>query len=155
MPRIVEERHPKELWLLYFIGNLTAIYSEWVVSLAFVWLYTENGTWKLVPKKADTTSLFYNGVFFFRYTLVVPLFIAQLAIAYLFSAYWVFLFGVFLGFRWSASTTKKALFQTGLGYKLNGRLGAIFRFQSDKSSEEGVTGKNFGQKQGSFDFGCH
>ena len=154
MPRIQEVRHPGENFLLYWLGNLTALDSDWVLSLAFVWFYKENGRWRLTPRRVDTRSLFYNGVFFIRYTAILEILAIQFILATTFHVYWVFLFGLFFSIRWSASTTKKAIFQTGLGYKLNGRLGLLFRIQSDKTSAAGVTGPNVGQSTG-FNFGPH
>lgn len=36
----------------------------------------------------------------------------------------------------------------GIGWKLNGRFGAIFRWQSDESAAEGTHGPNYGQATG-------
>ena len=131
--RIVESRHDGESWLLYKVGNLTAIDSDWVRSVGVAWLFKEGGRWRFVPRITGNTSLFYNAVFFLRVSLP---------------------FGLFFSFRWSSSETKKALFQTGFGWKLNGRLALLFRFQSDASSEQGVTGLNYGQAKG-FNYGTH
>lgn len=118
---------------MYWIGNLTAIDSNYVRSIGFAWLFKDAGVWCFVPKITGSTSLFYNAVFFVRFSL--PL-------------------GLFWSIRWSASSTAKALWQAGIGWKLNGRLAILFRFQSDASSAAGVTGANTGQAQG-FDYGTH
>ena len=131
--RIQEERHANEFWLMYWIGNITAIDSDLVKSIGIAWLFKENGKWAFTPRITGNTSLFYNAVFFVRLSL--PL-------------------GIFASFRWSDSTIKKALFQTGIGWKLNGRLAILFRVQSDKTSAAGVTGPNLGQS-GGFEYGTH
>lgn len=118
---------------MYILGNLTAIDSDWVKSFGIAWMFQENGKWKFFPRITGNTSLFYNAVFFLRLSL--PL-------------------GVFVGVRWSQRTDKKALFQTGFGWKLNGRLAVLFRFQSDVSSAAGVTGPNVRQATG-FEYGTH
>ena len=164
--RIVEERHNKELWLLWKLGNLTALDSDWVKSIGLAWLFKEDGKWKLLPRVTGNTSLFYNSIFFIRYT-ICPMILVQALIAFLLYSYagayvtgYKFLIpfavppGLFFAFRWSSATDKKALFQTGIGWKLNGRLGLLFRFQSDKTSAAGVTGPNFGQATG-FNYGPH
>lgn len=153
MPRIIEDRHPGESWLLWKLGNLTAITDEAVVSEGVMWLFKENGKWVFIPRLTGNRSLFYNAVFFFRYT-VSPFTLITFYLAVALGWYWALIYGVFVSFRWSGSTTKKALFQTGFGHKLNGRLGLPLRFQSDKSSAAGVTGPNSGQAQG-FNGGTH
>ena len=131
--RIVESRHDGESWLLYKIGNLTAIDSDWVRSVGVAWLFKDGGRWKFAPRITGNTSLFYNAVFFLRLSLP---------------------FGVFWSIRGSGSSAKKALWQAGIGWQLNGRLAVLLRFQSDKSSATGVTGPNFGQS-GGFEYGTH
>lgn len=131
--RIQEERHKNEPWLLWKIGNWTAIDSNFVKSIGVAWLFKDNGEWKFIPRITGNTSLFYNSIFFLR--LSFPL-------------------GIFFSFRWSESIEKKSLWQTGVGWKLNGRLGVLFRIQSDKTSAAGVTGPNFGQATG-FEYGTH
>ena len=131
--RIQETRHDNEPWLLYKVGNLTAIDSDWVRSVGIAWLFKEQGEWKFMPRITGNTSLFYNAVFFLRFSLP---------------------FGLFWSLRWSESRVRKALWQAGIGWKLNGRLAVLFRFQSDASSAAGVTGANVGQAQG-FEFGTH
>jgi hypothetical protein len=56
-------------------------------------------------------------------------------------------FGVWIGVRLSESR----IFQTGIGFKLSGVLGANFRFQTDDSAAAGVTGPNYGQERGWWD----
>ncbi len=152
--RIQEDRHPNEPWLLWKIGNWTAVDSDWIRSYGVAWLFKEDGLWRFVPRITTEQSLFFNSIFFVRYTMT-PLFLLQLAAAIYLSAWWPILcFGLFFAFRWSSSTTERALFQTGFGQKLNGRLGLPFRFQSDASSAAGVTGANIGQATG-FNYGPH
>ena len=131
--RIQEERHENEFWLLWKLGNLTAIDSERINSKGIAWLFKENGKWVFKPREVGNQSLFYNAIFFIRFCW--PL-------------------GLFLSLRWSPSETAKALFQTGLGWKLNGRFAILFRIQSDETSAAGVTGPNTGQARG-FEFGTH
>lgn len=131
--RIQEDRHPNEPWLLWKIGNWTAIDSDWVKSVGVAWLFKEDGKWVFLPRVTGEQSLFYNAIFFLR--LALPL-------------------GIFASFRWSSATDKKALLQTGAGWKLNGRLAILFRIQSDSSSAQGTTGPNLGQATG-FNYGTH
>ena len=133
MTRIVEDRHDNEPEWLWRFGNETAIDGDDVRSLAVAWLFTEGGKWRWLPRLCGRQSLYYNAVFFFR--LCWPL-------------------GVFWSVRWSGASDRKALLQSGIGYKLNGRLAVLLRVQSDKTSARGVTGPNFGQAQG-FEFGTH
>ena len=133
MSRIVEERHQGEPWLLWKVGNLTVIDSDWVRSVGIAWLFKEDSKWNFLPRITGNTSLFYNAVFFIR--LSIPC-------------------GLFWSFRWSGSRDCKALWQAGFGWKLNGRLAVLFRFQSDVSSAAGVTGPNTGQS-GGFEYGTH
>jgi len=131
--RIQEIQHENEPWLMYKIGNVTAIDSDYIKSFGIAWLFKENGKWNFIPRKTENVALFYNAILFLRFSLP---------------------FGVFASIRWSGSTVTKALFQCGMGWKLNGRLAILFRFQSDASSAAGVTGPNFGQAQG-FEYGTH
>jgi len=154
--RIQEIRHPGEWWLMYVIGNLSAIDSDYVRSFAVAWLFKENGKWVLTPRFTGNTALYYNAVFFVRWT-TTPLIILLPIITALVGSNWPALFllhGLFWSFRWSASSTSKALWQAGIGWKLNGRFAPLFRFQSDESSATGVTGPNFGQATG-FNYGTH
>lgn len=132
MTRVVEERHAGEPWLLWRLGNATAIDAGKVRTLAIAWLFKEGGCWRLKPRLCPATSLFYNAVFFVR--LNCPL-------------------GVFFSVRW-AGESKRAFLQTGFGWKLNGRFGLLFRVSSDAAAAAGVTGPNYGQAKG-FDFGTH
>lgn len=158
MTRSVEQQHPGEPWLMYWLGNATAIDTAWVRSIAIAWLFKEGGHWCFKPRLCGDTSLFYNAVFFLR--LSIPL-------------------GIFASVRWRAATGSKALIQASFGWKLIGRLavGPLFwlapylwfyglhswgllallpaiRVQSDASSAAGATGPNLGQATG-FDFGTH
>lgn len=131
--RITESQHPNEPWLLYWLGNATAIDDGYVKSIGIAWLFKEGGQWKFMPRITGQQSLFFNAVFFLRLSL--PL-------------------GIFASVRWSSATDKKSLLQTGFGWKLNGRLGILMRIQSDKTSAAGVTGPNLGQATG-FNYGPH
>lgn len=71
-----------------------------------------------------TKSLYYQGIFFLR--LCWP-------------------FGWWLHIRVHPEWQR---FQTGFGFKINGRFGANLRLQSDKEAEEGVSGPNWGQAKG-------
>lgn len=130
---ITESRHLNESWLLWKLGNLTAIDDKYVKSIGIAWLFKECGQWDFKPLVTGNDSLFYNAVFFLR--LALP-------------------FGIFFGFRWSSSSTKKALMQCGIGWKLNGRLAVLFRIQSDESAAQGTSGPNYGQATG-FNYGKH
>lgn len=131
--RIIEQQHPGEPHWLYMLGNLTAIDGDWVSSIGIAWMFKEDGKWCFMPRITGEKSLFFNAVFFLRVS--IP-------------------FGIFASFRWSSSTTNKALFQTGIGWKLNGRLGLLLRIQSDETSAAGSTGPNYDQSTG-FEYGTH
>lgn len=133
MTRITEDRHAGEPWLLWKLGNLTAVDSDSVKSKAWVWGYRFADKWFWTPLRVADKSLYYNGILFMR--VCWPL-------------------GVFVSVRWSASTTAKALLQIGAGWKINGRFALIARVQSDASSAAGTTGPNVGQATG-FDYGTH
>jgi len=130
--KIVEVRHPGEFWLTYWLGNITAVDSDWIKSVGVAWLFKEEGRWVFTPRVTGEHSLFFNSLFFLRLTTI----------------------GCFWSVRWSSSSTAKALWQAGIGWKLNGRLALLFRFQSDKTSAAGVTGPNTGQATG-FEYGTH
>ena len=121
--KIVEERHPGEPWLMHWLGNATAVDGDNIRSIGIAWLFKEDDKWVFAPRVTENKSLFYNAVFFARLCWVP---------------------GIFFSFRWSAATDSKAIFQCGLGYKLNGRLTITLRVQSDKTSAAGVTGPNTG-----------
>ena len=127
--RIQEDRHEGEPWLLWKIGNWTAIGSDKVKSIGVAWLFKENGKWVFLPRVTGEKSLFFNGIFFLR--LARPL-------------------GIFFHFR----PVLNQFLQVGAGWKLNGRLTVTFRIQSDASSAAGTTGPNYGQATG-FDYGTH
>lgn len=130
----LEQQHPREPYWLYWLGNATAVDDAKVKSIGIAWLFKDNRVWKFMPRITGEQSLFFNAVFFLRFNWFWP--------------------GIFFSFRWSASSIKKAIFQTGIGCKLNGRFGIPFRFQSDKTSAEGSTGPNTGQADG-FNYGTH
>ena len=131
--KITESQHPGEPFWLYWLGNATAIDDKYVKSIGIAWLFKEGGRWVFSPRITGEQSLFFNAVFFLRLSLP---------------------FGVFFAIRWAASSVKKSLFQTGIGWALNGRLKLLLRVQSDATSAAGVTGPNYGQATG-FDYGTH
>lgn len=133
MTKIVEDRHKNEPWWLWKLGNLLTVDPDGVRSLGIAWGFKRAGKWCFVPERVGDQSLFYNAVFFVRF--IWPL-------------------GIFWSVRWSGASDRKALFQTGIGFKLNGRFAVLLRVQSDKTSAAGVTGPNTGQAAG-FDFGTH
>lgn len=152
--KIIEDRHPGEPLLLWKLGNLTAIDSEWIGSWAFAWLFKEDGRWCFMPRACGDVSLYYNAVFFFRFCAPAPVLFLQCLAAIQFASLWPLMLGCFASVRWSGATDKKALLQIGAGWKLNGRLAVLLRIQSDKTSARGVTGPNHGQATG-FNFGTH
>jgi len=79
--------------------------------------------WHAWVSRDAGTSLYYNGVIFVR--LMLP--------------FWI---GIHI------RPTSKHYLQVGLGFKLNGRFGAIFRIQTDDSAEHGAHGPNYGQGKG-------
>lgn len=105
---------------------------EKIKTYGIAFLFKENDKWVFTPRKTDNESLFYNAVFFIRFNW--PL-------------------GIFIHIRW-ADKARRAFLQTGLGWKLNGRISAILRIQSDESAAAGVSGPNLGQATG-FNFGTH
>lgn len=131
--RIQEVRHEGEPWLMYWLGNILSIDSDWIKSVGIAWLFKEHGKWVFTPRVTGQQSLFFNSVLFLRLSL--PL-------------------GIFWSVRWSANSAVKALWQAGIGFKLNGRFAILFRFQSDETSAAGVTGPNTGQATG-FNYGTH
>jgi hypothetical protein len=131
--KITEIQHKGEPFWLYWLGNATAIDDKYIKSIGIAWLFKENGKWNFKPRITGQQSLFFNSVFFVRFSLP---------------------FGVFISVRWSSSETAKAILQTGIGWKLNGRLGILLRVQSDETSARGVTGQNIGQARG-FNYGPH
>lgn len=128
MTRIIETRHDNEPWLQYWLGNVTAIDSDFVKSIGCAWLFKENNLWSFRLRLTGNVALFYNALFFVRITTI----------------------GLFFHMRLS----KTHLFQCGIGWKLNGRFAILFRVQSDASSAAGVSGPNYGQAIG-FDYGTH
>jgi len=130
MTRILEDRHPGENWLLWKLGNWTTIPVEWVRSRSMVsgfkWSAGAKFQWRPVfgryygsfYKHLGLDALFYNGAIFVR--LVFP-------------------FGVFVQIRWSGHTDRRAFLQAGVGYKLNGRWGFLFRIpKSDAAATRGA-----------------
>jgi len=141
MPKVLEEGSNKfTTWL----GNITAIPTEWIIPLFTISLGYQvlklrrvDDKDQLVPfwkvghiglGNTDNESLYMNSMFFFRF---------------------MFPFWVGIGIRWAGKDpTKKEYLQTGLGWKLNGRLGALFRVQSDTTAARGVQGPNYDQSTG-------
>jgi hypothetical protein len=76
--------------------------------------------WYMPKFSTHGDSLFYNAPIFIR-------------------VMWPFV-GIMI--RWSGSSTKRAYFQCGIGWKLNGRFAPIFRFQSDPSAAIGMDAPN-------------
>lgn len=147
----LEQQHPREPHWLYWLGNATAIDDTWIKSIGIAWLFKDKVPlhrgfrsdlfepaplgikWIFTPRITGEQSLFFNAVFFFRLCWRP---------------------GVFFSFRWSGSSTKKALFQCGIGWKLNGRFAFILRIQSDETSAAGSSSPNTGQATG-FNYGTH
>ncbi len=73
------------------------------------------------------SSLYWNAPFFFR--IMLPFYIGFMV-------------------RWSGCTDCRAFLQTGIGWKLNGRLALTLRIQSDTSGESGMDFPNPGQAKG-------
>lgn len=98
-------------------------------------------------------SLFMNGTFFVRYTLspITPIFwTVGTFLAVMFNAWWflAFIYGLFVHFSWRETGNRRYI-QTGLGHKLNGRIGVLFRIpKNDESSAKGSHGPNHGQASG-------
>ena len=156
--RITEVRHPGEPWLSYWLGNLTAIDDKYVKSIGIAWLFKEGEKWMFMPRITGRQSLFFNAVFFLRYTIAPPTIIMSLLSVYCHSL-WPLLFGVFFSIRWAKigpvlGGKPRSFLQAGIGYKLNGRFGLLLRMQNDISSASGVTGANVGQAKG-FNYGPH
>ena len=82
-----------------------------------------DGLWHAWATTNAGSSLFYNGVFFIR--IMLP--------------FWI---GI------QIRPTTEYYSQVGFGWKLNGRLGVIFRVQSDKSAAAGTHGPNYGHANG-------
>lgn len=141
--RIQEERHGGESWLLYKIGNLTAIDSNWIDSVGFAWLFKEDNKWVFKPRVTEDIALFYNAVFFLRFNFLFGLIPCGL----FWTIRWAEIGPILLG-------KTRAYWQSGFGWKLNGRLSILFRIQGDASAAAGVTGPNTGQATG-FNYGTH
>ena len=103
--------------------------TDSIKSIGVAWLFKDAGVWCFMPRPCGTKSLFYNAQFFIRLSLP---------------------FGIFFGCRLGPTY----LFQTGIGWKLNGRFGILLRIQTDASAAAGVSGPNYGQSTG-YDFGTH
>lgn len=125
--------NPNGTWLDRLLNRWPLLRdTDDIRSLAVAWLFKEDGRWVFAPRLCDKTSLFYNAVFFVRVTNP----------------------GLFISFRWSESSTAKAMIQCGAGWKLNGRIALLLRIQSDQSSAAGVSSPNLGQATG-WNFGTH
>lgn len=128
-----EDRHDKESWLQWQLGNWLVVPVEWVRSVGIVWGFKENDKWCLKPRVTGEDSLYFNGILFLRLSLPLD---------------------ARFGLRWSGSTTKAALFQTGAGFKLNGRFAPTFRVQSDESAAAGTNSPNYFSGRG-WEYGSH
>jgi len=113
------------IWkLIDWLGDYTAIpekYSIHVVSFQcgfFDLVYPAFDVMRIIYR--DPPSLFMNGFFFIQIRL----------------PFWV-------GIQIRPFTRK--YFQCGFGWKGNGRLAILFRFQTDESSAIGMDGINVGQ----------
>jgi hypothetical protein len=131
--RLYEDRHEGESWILWKLGNWTALPQEWIKSVGFAWGFQRKGVWDWKPVITGNDSLYFNAILFVR--LVFPL-------------------GVFVGIRWSGSTTKAALWQGGMFWKLNGRFALTFRVQSDDSAAAGTNSPNYFDGRG-WEYGSH
>jgi len=47
--RTYENRHPNEQWLMWKLGNWTAIDRDWIRSIGFAWLFKRDGKWDFLP----------------------------------------------------------------------------------------------------------
>ncbi len=143
-------------------GNPGELLNRWpllldtdsIDSIGIAWLFKEDGRWCFTPRMTGERSLFFNAVFFVRYSTCMPAFFVQAMLTLITGWWWLMLPGAFASVRWSASSTAKALLQVGAGWKLNGRIALLLRVQSDASSAAGSSGPNYGQASG-FDYGTH
>lgn len=143
-------------------GNPDDLLNQWpllldtdsIKSVGVAWLFKDGGAWKFMPRVTENRSLFYNAVFFVRYSTVPVVFFAQVLLTLATGWWWLMLFGIFASVRWSPSSTAKALLQAGIGWKLNGRIALLLRIQSDATSAAGSSGPNYGQATG-FNYGTH
>lgn len=123
--KVYETRLNWPVWVNNFL-NWLCVDTDDIKSVAVSWGANENNPdspdWKAVRSEGDR-SLFYNGIVFVR--LVWPV-------------------GFWLHIKWS----RDHRFQTGWGWKLNGRFGLTFRFQSTESAARGTNGPNYGQAEG-------
>jgi hypothetical protein len=114
------------IWLaIDWLGDHTAIPESWSIHFFslqigfFDMLYS--GAFNLLRFwYRDTPSLFMNGVVFLQIR----------------TPFWV-------GIQVRPFTAR--FFQCGIGWKGNGRLAVLFRFQTDESAATGMDGPNFGQ----------
>lgn len=115
------------------LGDLTAIPEKWsihIFSLQCGFLDRNYNAINLARLWLnDPPSLFMNGALFIQFRL----------------PFWI---GLHIRFH------PKYLFQTGLGWKANGRLAILCRVQTDESAASGMDGPNYGQASG-FSDGTH
>ena len=111
-----------QLWpIIDKLGDMTSIPEVWSIHLISLQLVFKREGWKLGRAWfKDPPSLFMNAAFFIQLRL----------------PFWI-------GIQIRPFT--KRYFQTGLGWKGNGRLAFLFRFQTDESSAIGMDGPNVGQ----------
>jgi hypothetical protein len=116
----------KTLWkIIDWLGDHTAIPESWSIHLLSLQcgFFDHVGFTLARLIYRDPPSLFMNGVFFIQIRL----------------PFWI---GVHI-----RPFTKK-YFQTGIGWKGNGRFAVLFRFQTDESSAKGMDFANTGQSTG-------
>lgn len=130
------ENNSRYTWVNNLLNNsFFCVDEEKMKSFGIAWgAKNEDGKWSWKLRRAPNDVQFYNAILFCRINWPYP--------------------GVFIGARWSGSETRKALLQTGIGWKLLGRISAIFRIQSDASSEAGYNSPNIGQSKG-WNYGPH
>ena len=101
--------------------------ANYIHTIGIAWIFKEHGKWNVTPRITGDHQ-YYNAQFFIRFG-------------------WL---GIWFHTRLSATR----LFQCGIGWKQNGRVGIHFRFQTDESAAHGTTSHNYGQSTG-WSFGEH
>jgi hypothetical protein len=141
---------------------------ESIGTFGIAWLFKENGRWVFLPRITGDHQ-YYNAQLFIRYA--TPSLFVTIVTLYL-MYWWVF---VPVGLAWYWSVLVKALAMpfafsgffvgvrltatrlwqfSGIGWKNNGRIALLFRFQTDASAAAGVHSPNPGQATG-WDYGEH
>ena len=95
-------------WLNNFLNKWPwCLDEDNIKSFAVVWGFKREGKWQWILERAPNDGAqFYNGIACLRLNWPI---------------------GIFFQVRWSGSTTRKSLLQFGLGWKVIGRIGPIFR----------------------------